>query len=258
VARSLRKNVGLDRLVLLVGDGQWQGYVIPIRDASLILKGYSSAMDVVVAQKIEMFFSDFPVRHYPQGQILINAHDNPEHIFHLLEGRVKQYDISYRGDEVVLNTYKPPAFFPMSYALNKKSNTYFFEAETDVTLHLVPINAAAEFIQANPDVAYDLLRRVFSGLDGLLGRLAHVMAGSARSRVLYELLIEGRRFGEKRGQGVGIAITESDIATRAGLARETVSRGISKLKQEGLISVIKNEIFIDDLDKLADTLGREL
>jgi len=73
----------------------------------------------------------------------------------------------------------------------------------------------------------------------------------------FKLIME-RRFGEKRGQGVGIAITESDIATRAGLARETVSRGISKLKQEGLISVIKNEIFIDDLDKLADTLGREL
>jgi CRP-like cAMP-binding protein len=250
--RSLRKFSDLEGYLFL------SGHIIPIRDASLVLKGYSDAMDIVVAQKIENFFGDFPIRQYPQGQILIHAHDNPEHIFHLLEGRVKQYDISYRGDEVVLNTFKPPAFFPMSYALNKTPNAYFFEAETDVVLHLVPVEAALEFIQSNPDVAFDLLRRVFSGLDGLLGRLAHLMAGSARSRVLYELLIESRRFGDRRGQGIAIAITESDIATRAGLARETVSRGISKLKQEGLLSVIKNEIFINDPDKLTETLGREL
>jgi len=53
--------------------------------------------------------------------------------------------------------------------------------------------------------------RVYSGTDGLIGRLAHLMAGTARSRVLYELLIECRRFGQPRGMGAAVALSESDL-----------------------------------------------
>ncbi len=212
----------------------------------------------MVAHKIETFFAEYPQRHYRKGQILIHAHDDPTHIFHLLEGKVKQYDISYRGDEVVLNEFKPPAFFPMSHAINRTPNVYFFEAETDVELQLAPIDETIAFLKTNPDVLYDLLSRVYKGTDGLLGRLAHLMAGSARSRVLYELLIECRRFGEPRDKGMVVSLTESDLGARAGLARETVSREIAKLKDKGLISVIKNEIWVNDVERLAASISNEL
>ncbi len=219
---------------------------------------YSDYMSPVVAEKIESFFAKYPQRHYHKGQILIHAHDEPDHVFHLLEGKVKQYDISYRGDEVVLNEFKPPAFFPMSYAMNRTPNVYFFEAETDVELQSAPIDDAVNFLKANADVTYDLLSRVYRGTDGLIGRIAHLMAGSARSRVLYELLIECRRFGEPRGHGMAVSVSESDIGAHAGLARETVSREIHKLKDEGLISIIKKEIWVNDLELLAASVSREL
>ena len=215
-------------------------------------------MDQIVADKIEVFFSAFPTRQFSKGHILIHAHDNPTQVFHLLEGRVKQYDISYRGDEVVLNVFKPPAFFPMSFAVNQTPNVYFFEAEEDIVVQVVPGVDAVAFIKANPDVLYDLLSRVYRGTDGLIGRLTHLMAGSARSRVLYEILIECRRFGTARGSGMAIALTETDIGAHAGLARETVSREIRKLKEEGMISVIKKEIWVNDLDRLSTAVGAEL
>jgi CRP-like cAMP-binding protein len=215
-------------------------------------------MNPSVTQKIEFFFDEHASRHYPKGQILIHAHENPTHVLHLKEGHVKQYDISSRGDEVVLNVFKPPAFFPMSYAINKTPNVYFYEAETDVELRLAPIDDAVKFLRDNPDVLYDLLSRVYKGADGLIGRLAHLMAGSARSRILYELLIECRRFGAKRGHGMAVALTESGIGAHAGLSRETVSREMRKLKDEGMVSIIKNEIWVNDVEHLAASIGREL
>jgi CRP-like cAMP-binding protein len=215
-------------------------------------------MDSVVAQKVNDFFAGFPVRRYSKGQILIHAHDNPQYVYYLIQGRVKQYDISYRGDEVVLNTFKPPAYFPMSYAINKTANSYFFEAETDLELHLVPAADAVKFVKTNPDVLFDLLSRVYAGTDGLLGRLAHLMASSARSRLLYELLIESRRFGTPSGQKTAGSLTEGELGSRAGLTRETISREIQQLKTEGLISVVKNEILINDLDSLSTSISREL
>lgn len=216
-------------------------------------------MDPQIAQKIEAFFSQYKIRRYAKGQVLIHAQDDPSAVYHLVSGRVKQYDISYRGDEVVLNVFSPPAFFPMSFAINKTTNTYFFEADTDVELRLAPIEATLEFLKANPDVLYDLLARVYRGLDGLLGRLAHLMAASAKSRVLYELLIEARRFGTPHdGGGVAITIHESDIGARSGLARETVNREMQKIKQDGFLTITGREIIINDLDQLADSISHEL
>jgi CRP/FNR family cyclic AMP-dependent transcriptional regulator len=219
---------------------------------------YSVAMDGRTRSQIEDFFNSFPRRQAAKGQIIIQAHENPGFIYHLIDGRVKQYDISYRGDEVVLNTFKPPAFFPMSFAINRTPNLYTYQAETDLAYHLAPIPDTLAFLKSHPDVLFDLLARVYSGTDGLLGRLAHLMAGSARSRVLYELLIECRRFGDRRGRGVLIAITESDIAARAGLARETVSRELGRLKGEQVVSIIKQEILINELEKLASLVSAEL
>lgn len=215
-------------------------------------------MDPAVEQKVNEFFGGYHARRYSKGHILIQAHEDPAHVFHLLEGRVKQYDISYRGDEVILNMFKPPAFFPMSYAVNRTENVYFFQAETDLELQAAPVDDVVSFLKANPEVAYDLLCRLYRGTDGLLGRVAHLMAGSARSRVLYELLIQARRFGTKHGDGVAIPANESEIGSLAGLARETVNREMNKLKRDGYISVEKSQIIVNDMDRLADSVSREL
>jgi CRP-like cAMP-binding protein len=215
-------------------------------------------MDSNVRKVIDDFFAQYHSRTYRKGQILIHANDNPTHIFHLLEGRVKQYNISYRGDEVVLNEFKPPAFFPMSYAMNRTPNVYFYEAETDVELQLAPLDDATAFLKSHPDVLYDLLGRVYRGADGLLERLAHLMAGTARTRILYELLIQTRRFGTETDKGVKVPSSESDIGARAGLARETVNREMNKLKRDGFIDISKGEITIKDPDRLAETVSREL
>src|SRR6185369_9965821 len=109
-----------------------------------------------ISDKVHQYFSQYPLRHYPKGQILVFPDENPPHIFYITKGRVRQYDVSYRGDEIVINTFKPPAFFPMSWALNATPNKYFYKAETAVDLHLVPRGDAAAFLQQNPDVTLDL------------------------------------------------------------------------------------------------------
>ncbi len=215
-------------------------------------------MESDVAQKIADFFEQFPVRKFKKGQILIHAGDDPDSILKLESGKVKKYDLTYRGDEVVLNVFKPPAFFPMSFAINRNSNEYFYEADSDVELRKASIDKVVKFIKDNPDVLYDLLARVYRGTDGILQRMVHLMASTAKSRVLYEILIEYRRFGVNKNGIFEIELNESDIGARAGLSRETVNREMHKLKEEGLIEVVNKHIRIPDITKLELCLGKEL
>jgi CRP-like cAMP-binding protein len=214
-------------------------------------------MESDVSSVVEGFFERYQVREYKKGQILIHAGDTPDGIFHLITGKVKQYDLTYRGDEVILNVFKPPAFFPASFAVSDHVNRYFFEAEEDVALHRVPIAEVRAFLIAKPEVTFDLLARVYRGTQGMLERMVHLMSSTSKSRVIYELIIECRRFGESSPQGTVITLTESDVAARAGLSRETVNREMAKLKNASLIKIEQKKIIIPKLDALELSLGQD-
>jgi CRP-like cAMP-binding protein len=216
-------------------------------------------MPTGITAKIEEHFSQYPLRSYPKGQILIHAGEDPEHIYYLARGKVRQYDISYRGDEIVVNVFKPGAFFPMSWAITRAPNKYFFDAEMAIEVRAAPADTTLAFLQANPDVMFDLLTRLYRGMDGVLGRMVQLMSGSARSRVLYELLVEARRFGKKTENGsYRISINESELAAQAGLSRETVSREVQKLSQSGLVKVSSTGIRIRTMAELEERLAAEL
>jgi CRP-like cAMP-binding protein len=208
------------------------------------------------AQKIETFFGQYRLRRYTKGQVLILNGDGTDYIYHLVKGRVKVYDVTYRGDEIILNIFKPPAFFPMSMAINKTHNPYVYEAETDIAIHQVPADEAVVFVRSNPDVLYDLLSRVYRGIDGLLGRMAHFIGGSAKSRVLYELLVECRRFGQRQSDGSSmVELKEADLAARAGLTRETISREMRKLERQGEVQVTRKGILVRNIEAIENKLG---
>jgi len=199
----------------------------------------------------EKFFDAYLKRKYSKGQILIFSGDRTKYVYYLVSGRVKQYDVTYRGEEVILNVFKPRAFFPMSLAINSEESLYIFEAETDIEVRQAPIADVMLFLNTHPDVVFDLLRRVYKGVDGLLGRMARLMASSAKARLMYEIVIACRRFGELSKDGsCTVSLNESDLATRAGLTRETVSREMRKLKRNNLVDVQPGKVIVLDLKTL--------
>ena len=210
-------------------------------------------MDEEIAKKISNFFKKNKFQKYRKGEILIRADDNPSGIFYLTKGMVREYAITKSGEEVVVNIFKPFAFFPVSYAMNGTSNAYFFEAVTDLELWKAPIDDTLKFLKDNPDVTYDLLRRVYKGTDGILKRMTYLMAGDAHSRLIVELIIHAERFS-KGSNSVELQLTETDLASQTGMARETISRQFRILKDKGLVAVNNNKIQVPDLNLLKSEL----
>lgn len=214
-------------------------------------------METVVSNKISDFFDQYHTRKYKKGQVLILNGDGADYVYNIIEGRVKQYDVTYRGDEIILNTFRPPAFFPMSLAINKADNPYIYEAETDIEVRQAPVDDVVAFLKDNPDVLFDLLSRVYKGVDGLVGRMAHLMASSAKGRLMYELLIECRRFGEQQsGDSYVLSLHERELGARAGLSRETVSREMSKLAKDNVVTVKAGKVTINNLTDFEAILGK--
>lgn len=209
--------------------------------------------------KLQKFFSTYRTRAYKKGQILIFAGDEPDYIFYILKGSVRMYDVSYRGEEIVANVFKQGAFFPMSWAINKTPNYYFFQAAEDVEVALADPDKTVTFVKENPDVMFDLLARVYRGTDGMTLRMVQLMGGNARERLALELIIACRRFGNKEKDGTcQLPMTETELASRAGLTRETVSRELQKFAREDIVHAKQGSIHILKIEILQDILGKPL
>lgn len=206
-------------------------------------------MDSKISEKLEAFFTKFKHQIYKKGEILIRADDDPPGIFYLKKGYVKQYAISKKGDELVVNIFKPIAFFPMSWAINNTKNIYFFEAVTDVEVYKAPKEKVLEFVKNNTDVLFDLLGRVYKGTDGILTRMMYLMAGNAYARLIAELIILAKRFGNP------LHISEIDLAERAGMSRETVSREMKILKSKNLVAFKRGVLGIKDIQEFENELN---
>ena len=63
-------------------------------------------MQATATKIVENFFSKYTLRRFRKGQVLILDGEGTDKIYYLASGRVKVYDISYRGDEIILNAIR--------------------------------------------------------------------------------------------------------------------------------------------------------
>ncbi len=107
-------------------------------------------------------------------------------------------------------------------------------------------------MQNNPAVTYDLLKRLYSGVDGLLEKLATSLAFPADQRLMNELVIYGKRFGkENADHTTTLTVTMEQLSHLTGLARETISRELQKLKKKGIVKLRRGSIIVYGLPFIA-------
>lgn len=208
-------------------------------------------MKHAVSSAVSDFFAQYPLQCFETGSIVIESYVTPRYCYYVQSGRVDQYDIGTNGDKAHLNSYGVGAFFAMSWVIAGLQNKTFFEAAMPTEVRVAPSEDVREFLRQHPDELMQLMERIVRGLDGLLMRLDVRMTGSAKRRMLFELLLFARRFGRPlHTGGYVLKMTTQELASQTGLARETVSRELSSLKESGLIVHARGTLTITDLTAL--------
>jgi len=214
-------------------------------------------MDPDKTKDFEKFYQQFITRNYKKGEMLIRADDDPQGIFCLTKGYVRQYTISPSGNELSLHILKPISYFPMVWAINGTPNVYFFEALTEVEVGRAPQEQVVNFIKNKPNLLFALMSELLEDYAETLTRVEHLVFSDAHRRVISILIYIAKHFGQphKKGIIVNHRFTQADIATLVGVARETASIELFKLEKSGLIKYINHSILFEDLDKLYSILS---
>lgn len=228
----------------------------------------SMVFDEQLLSKLKNFYSNYPKLYLIKNEILFEPEEAVDSLYLLLEGSIKEVEISSSGREVLVQHINTThTIFPVSLLLSRHKSNYSIETLSDVTIIKAPAQSVLKFLEDNPDVFWGVTKSLSNQLEMLKVRVGFINETSARERVvkLVEHLagqagsdcIVGNNCSSSDKCIGGVVLNEcfthEDLATWVGLTRETLCRELNKLTKKNLITYNSNHnIVIRDTQKLRE------
>lgn len=209
-------------------------------------------------ESIIAHFSDGKLMHFAREETIINGLEEPEGVYLIKEGFVKAYSVSQAGHGNLLLIHKSGEFIPLPWALDGAHTTgLFYEAMDDVTILRVSKEKLRTGMGHDTWLSQEIMKQAVNIITAYTQRIQTLEFRSARGRIIAELLALSERFGEKHGNEVLInaPITHQDIADSINMTRETASRALELLFEEGLMGQTDHLFTVLDLPKLQKALS---
>jgi CRP/FNR family transcriptional regulator len=209
-------------------------------------------------ESIVAHFSDGLLMHFTKEETIIDGINKPEGVYLIKKGFVKAYSVSKKGHANLLLIHEAGEFIPLPWALDGAHTTgLYYEAMTDVTVLRASKDRLRAAMGNNSWLSQEILKQAVNILAVYTNRIQTLEFRTARGRVISELLNYAERFGKSSGKKVIInaPITHQDIADSINMTRETASRALELLFDEGLVGQDEHLFTILDLPKLQSVLS---
>ncbi|HEY5268417.1 MAG TPA: Crp/Fnr family transcriptional regulator [Candidatus Saccharimonadales bacterium] len=208
-------------------------------------------------ESIIAHFSDGQLMLFTNGETIINGIDEPNGVYLIKSGFVKAYSVSHAGQVNLLLIHEAGEFIPLPWALDGAHTTgLYYEAMADVTVLRASKDRLRTAMGNNTWLSQEIMKQAVGIITIYTQRIQTLEFRSARGRVISELLNLSERFGEKHGKEVLInaPITHQDIADSINMTRETASRALELLFEEGMMGQKDHLFTILDLPMLQKSL----
>ncbi|MDO8266145.1 MAG: Crp/Fnr family transcriptional regulator [Candidatus Saccharibacteria bacterium] len=209
-------------------------------------------------ENIEAYFTDGVLRHFSKDETIINGTNEPEGVYLIKKGFVKAYTITKAGQENLLLIHDAGEFIPLIWALDGiHTEGLFYEAMSDVTVLRTSKEKLRTNMETNMWLCQEILKQSVNIISAYTRRIQTLEFRTARERLVAELLSLAEMFGKPQGNEVLIdaPITHQDIADSINMTRETASRALELLFQEGLIKQVDHFFTVRRVAKLEEASG---
>ncbi|MDA8229255.1 MAG: Crp/Fnr family transcriptional regulator [Desulfitobacterium hafniense] len=190
------------------------------------------------------------IRKYSSKQYLYFSGDEANSVFFLLKGRV-QLVLTNEFSEKVIRILEPVSFFP-EIVLDGKMYPHAALTMDSTEVLALDRQAFLRYLEKNPSFIWIFYKLMALDLRRAYRQIKNLSIGDARLRLGAKLFSLAHAHGRDGTNGIEITIplSATDLASMCSLARESVSRILSELKDAGIIQVNKKTIIISSKEKL--------
>ncbi len=184
--------------------------------------------------------------HVLERDQLLFQHGQPaQRFFFLKEGCIKLYRLSPQGQEKIIEIMTPGCSFAEAVMFMEGRCYPVHAGAMEPSVVLSYDNAAfLQILRESPKTCFRLLAIMSQRLHARLNEIDSLCLHNATHRVVCYLL---EQFSQPQ---VHLSISKGALASRLAIQRETLSRILSRLKEQGLIDVRGQDIHLLDVEAL--------
>jgi len=201
-------------------------------------------------ETIDKVTSHVVTRTHPANRAILLENDWGGSVYFILDGWVKIRTYNMDGKEVTLNILGKGEIVGEMAALEESTRSTDAITLTTATISSIPAQDFVNLLKSEPLAGIRLSQLMAKRLRQVNRRL-RLREADSLSRVADTLLFLAEGQGEKSGQGAIIPnLPHRELSGISGLARETVTRSLTKLEKKGLIQRQQESLYIPDLAAL--------
>ena len=221
---------------------------LPLNTHCRECKVKSCAAAVLNAVELDKVNENSREAEFKKGDIIIHEGSLNSNIIYLKSGLVKEYVRTSSQKEQILQIVKKFSYLGLPSLFGDRVNHYSYAALEDIRVCYIDISIFNKLIRENGEFAYQILvsvsRDSLNNFHRFMSQSQKKTYGKVADALLYfsRIIYEDREFD--------IPFTRQELADLIGISRESATRVLLKLKDDGILSVDERHVQINDLDLL--------
>ena len=192
---------------------------------------------------------------FEPGQLIVSPETLPEKVFLTRVGTVRLFHREADGQETIVERLYSGHLFGVTGLLGTDPGGLLAQAETEVELCVVEGPRFLDVVSRWPVVSLELALRLGVRVrerEALMGRLTATGARARLAAAVHRLAQDASETQPGGGVRLRSVPRHSELAAEIGATRETVTRMLARLEQDGYIRRFRRQIVVPDVARLAD------
>ena len=187
-----------------------------------------------------------------KGDVLFYEGEPGDHLFLILEGKVKLGHASTDGRESLMAVLGPGEMFGELSLFDPGLRTSTATALTETRALRLSNAQLMPWLAGRPEVAASLLQALARRLRRTNEAMGDLVFSDVPGRVAKALMELGEKFGTLTPNGLLVThdLTQEELAQLVGASRETVNKALADFAQRGWITLESRQMLILDVERL--------
>ena len=195
-----------------------------------------------------------------KGDYLFNEGQPAKEMFVLLTGKVQVSKMNAEGRELNLRLCRSNDIVG-ELTLFTVDPRYLFNARAIEAVEVAAINIQnlERILFNNSQLTYEFMKWMNDHFRKTMTKFRDLVLNGKKGALYSTLIRLCNSYGIMREDGIiiDVPLTNQELANYCGTARESVSRMLSDLRDEGIITIVRKKIIVHDIQFLKQEIGCE-
>ena len=204
-------------------------------------------------ETVKRLYAGYRTQKFKRGETIYVRDAEPAKAFAVKSGTIRAFAYTAESEEKSVSFIVKNELFPIGWLFSKTETAlFYYVAHTDCELYVIDKEAFQHSLANEPSLAHELLTHMVKDYVTKSLQINALEQSRANLKLLYTLHNFALRYGRpimKDVIRINIPLTQKDLASFAGLTRETVALEVLKLKKSGILT-IRRKYYIINIVKL--------